>query len=73
MEETHKSKHTNSNNNKTWKAMGLCAKGLGYSHNHGNKKKQGPDTGRNLPWDTQQVQIVGTGVLLSEQDGSEEA
>lgn len=32
------------------------------------KKKQGPETGRNLPWDTQQVQIVGTGVLLSEAD-----
>lgn len=46
--------------------MELCTKGR--NHSNKKKKKQGPETGRNLPWDTQQVQIVGTGVLLSEAD-----
>lgn len=64
MEEKYKSKQTN--NKKHGRLWDSVLKALGTANTIAIKK-QVRETGRYLPWDTQQVQIVGTGVLFSEQ------
>lgn len=67
MEEKYKSKQTTVATRKPGRLRDSVLKASGTAITIAIKN-QGPETGRNLPWDTQQAQIVGIGVLLSEQD-----